>query len=227
VEIREREGKRLSINRYIDHTLLKPEATEAQIVELCREAVRYQFASVCINPCYIAVAARELRGSGVKTGTVIGFPLGATTREVKVFEAEQAMRNGAEELDMVMNIGALKAGLREAVAGEIRAVVEAARGKALVKVIIECCLLTEEEKIAACQIVQEAGANFVKTSTGFASGGATVKDVRLIRQTVGPDMGIKASGGIRDYRTALAMIEAGANRIGTSSGVAIFREANP
>jgi len=217
----------LSINRYIDHTLLKPEATEAQIVELCREAVRYQFASVCINPCYIAVAARELRGSGVKTGTVIGFPLGATTREVKVFEAEQAMRNGAEELDMVMNIGALKAGLREAVAGEIRAVVEAARGKALVKVIIECCLLTEEEKIAACQIVQEAGANFVKTSTGFASGGATVKDVRLIRQTVGPDMGIKASGGIRDYRTALAMIEAGANRIGTSSGVAIFREANP
>ncbi|HPZ65085.1 MAG TPA: deoxyribose-phosphate aldolase, partial [Bacillota bacterium] len=137
------------------------------------------------------------------------------------------MRNGAEELDMVMNIGALKAGLREAVAGEIRAVVEAARGKALVKVIIECCLLTEEEKIAACQIVQEAGANFVKTSTGFASGGATVKDVRLIRQTVGPDMGIKASGGIRDYRTALAMIEAGANRIGTSSGVAIFREANP
>jgi len=227
VEIREREGKRLSINRYIDHTLLKPEATEAQIVELCREAVRYQFASVCINPCYIAVAARELRGSGVKTGTVIGFPLGATTREVKVFEAEQAMRNGAEELDMVMNIGALKAGLREAVAGEIRAVVEAARGKALVKVIIECCLLTEEEKIAACQIVQEAGADFVKTSTGFASGGATVKDVRLIRQTVGPDMGIKASGGIRDYRTALAMIEAGANRIGTSSGVAIFREANP
>ncbi|HOB86660.1 MAG TPA: deoxyribose-phosphate aldolase [Bacillota bacterium] len=217
----------MSINRYIDHTLLKPEATEAQIVELCREAVRYQFASVCINPCYIAVAARELRGSGVKTGTVIGFPLGATTREVKVFEAEQAMRNGAEELDMVMNIGALKAGLREAVAGEIRAVVEAARGKALVKVIIECCLLTEEEKIAACQIVQEAGANFVKTSTGFASGGATVKDVRLIRQTVGPDMGIKASGGIRDYRTALAMIEAGANRIGTSSGVAIFREANP
>jgi len=217
----------LSINRYIDHTLLKPEATEAQIVELCREAVRYQFASVCINPCYIAVAARELRGSGVKTGTVIGFPLGATTREVKVFEAEQAMRNGAEELDMVMNIGALKAGLREAVAGEIRAVVEAARGKALVKVIIECCLLTEEEKIAACQIVQEAGADFVKTSTGFASGGATVKDVRLIRQTVGPDMGIKASGGIRDYRTALAMIEAGANRIGTSSGVAIFREANP
>ncbi|NLM22993.1 MAG: deoxyribose-phosphate aldolase, partial [Firmicutes bacterium] len=196
-------------------------------VELCREAVHYQFASVCINPCYIAVAARELRGSGVKTGTVIGFPLGATTREVKVFEAEQAMRNGAEELDMVMNIGALKAGLREAVAGEIRAVVEAARGKALVKVIIECCLLTEEEKIAACQIVQEAGANFVKTSTGFASGGATVKDVRLIRQTVGPDMGIKASGGIRDYRTALAMIEAGANRIGTSSGVAIFREANP
>ena len=217
----------MSINRYIDHTLLKPEATEAQIVELCREAVRYQFASVCINPCYIAVAARELRGSGVKTGTVIGFSLGATTREVKVFEAEQAMRNGAEELDMVMNIGALKAGLREAVAGEIRAVVEAARGKALVKVIIECCLLTEEEKIAACQIVQEAGANFVKTSTGFASGGATVKDVRLIRQTVGPDMGIKASGGIRDYRTALAMIEAGANRIGTSSGVAIFREANP
>ncbi|HOP69674.1 MAG TPA: deoxyribose-phosphate aldolase [Bacillota bacterium] len=217
----------MSINRYIDHTLLKPEATEAQIVELCREAVRYQFASVCINPCYIAVAARELRGSGVKTGTVIGFPLGATTREVKVFEAEQAMRNGAEELDMVMNIGALKAGLREAVAGEIRAVVEAARGKALVKVIIECCLLTEEEKIAACQIVQEAGADFVKTSTGFASGGATVKDVRLIRQTVGPDMGIKASGGIRDYRTALAMIEAGANRIGTSSGVAIFREANP
>ena len=217
----------MSINRYIDHTLLKPEATEAQIVELCREAVRYQFASVCINPCYIAVAARELRGSGVKTGTVIGFPLGATTREVKVFEAEQAMRNGAEELDMVMNIGALKAGNREAVAGEIRAVVEAARGKALVKVIIECCLLTEEEKIAACQIVQEAGANFVKTSTGFASGGATVKDVRLIRQTVGPDMGIKASGGVRDYRTALAMIEAGANRIGTSSGVAIFREANP
>ena len=217
----------MSINRYIDHTLLKPEATEAQIVELCREAVHYQFASVCINPCYIAVAARELRGSGVKTGTVIGFPLGATTREVKVFEAEQAMRNGAEELDMVMNIGALKAGLREAVAGEIRAVVEAARGKALVKVIIECCLLTEEEKIAACQIVQEAGANFVKTSTGFASGGATVKDVRLIRQTVGPDMGIKASGGVRDYRTALAMIEAGANRIGTSSGVAIFREANP
>jgi len=212
--------------RYIDHTLLKPEATAEQIKQVCREALQYHFASVCVNPSYVELVARELSGSDVKTCSVVGFPLGATLPEVKAFEAEKAIELGAQEIDMVMNIGALKSGDEELVGRDIEAVVEVAHGRnALVKVIIEAALLTDDEKVKACLIAKRAGADYVKTSTGFGPGGATVEDVKLMRATVGPSMGVKAAGGIRTLEKALAMIEAGANRIGASAGVKIVQEA--
>ncbi|AKM19733.1 MULTISPECIES: deoxyribose-phosphate aldolase [Geobacillus] len=211
----------VNIANMIDHTLLKPEATEEQIVQLCAEAKQYGFASVCVNPSWVKTAARELSGTDVRVCTVIGFPLGATTPETKAFETKNAIENGAREVDMVINIGALKSGADDWVERDIRAVVEAAAGKALVKVIIETALLTDDEKVRACQLAVKAGADYVKTSTGFSGGGATVEDVALMRKTVGDNVGVKASGGVRDRKTAEAMIEAGATRIGTSSGVAI------
>lgn len=208
--------------KMIDHTLLKPEVTQEEIIKLCAEAREYGFASVCVNPVWVKVAAEELKGSNVKVCTVIGFPLGASTTAVKRFETEDAIKNGAEEVDMVMNIGLLKSGEDEVVEADIRSVVEAARGKAFVKVIIETSLLTEEEKVRACEISMRASADFVKTSTGFGSGGATVKDVLLMRKVVGNKLGVKASGGIRDWNDLKSMLEAGANRIGASSGVKIM-----
>ncbi|EHL79275.1 MULTISPECIES: deoxyribose-phosphate aldolase [Bacillus] len=205
----------------IDHTLLKADATKDDIVRLAEEAKKYGFASVCVNPVWVKTAYEILKDTDVKVCTVIGFPLGATTPEVKAFETTNAIQNGAEEVDMVINIGALKSRDLELVENDIRAVVEAAKGKALVKVIIEACLLTEEEKVLACQLAVKAGADFVKTSTGFSTGGATVEDVALMRKTVGPDFGVKASGGIRTAEDLLAMEKAGANRIGASAGVKI------
>lgn len=207
----------------IDHTLLKPEATHAQIKTLCLEALEYGFASVCVNPYWVPIAAQILgeASSLVKICTVIGFPLGATYTSAKVHETLVAIHNGANEVDMVINIGALKSCDYLLVGQEIEKVVQAAEGHALVKVILETCFLTDEEKIKACEICKTAGADFVKTSTGFGPGGATVADITLMRQTVGEGMGVKASGGVRDRQTALAMIQAGANRIGTSSGIQI------
>jgi deoxyribose-phosphate aldolase len=206
----------------IDHTLLRPDATDEQIRRLCEEARLYRFASVCINPCHVSRCAELLRGSDIAVCTVIAFPLGATSTRAKVAEAEQALSDGANELDMVMNIGLLKSGRDDDVGHDIRSVVQAAqRNGALTKVILENALLTDEEKVRACQLAVRAGADFVKTSTGFAHGGATLADVDLMRRTVGPTMGIKAAGGIRTYEEAVAFIEHGANRIGTSSGVAI------
>lgn len=205
----------------IDHTLLKADATKDDIVRLAEEAKKYGFASVCVNPFWVKTAYEILKDTDVKVCTVIGFPLGATTPEVKAFETTNAIQNGAEEVDMVINIGALKSRDLELVENDIRAVVEAAKGKALVKVIIEACLLTEEEKVLACQLAVKAGADFVKTSTGFSTGGATVEDVALMRKTVGPDFGVKASGGIRTAEDLLSMEKAGANRIGASAGVKI------
>ena len=204
----------------IDHTLLKATATPGQISEICAEARANGFASVCINPCYVPLAARELAESEVMVCTVIGFPLGAATTQIKAEEAMLAMDQGADEVDMVMNIGAMKAGDYELVESDIRAVVNAA-GRAKVKVIIETVYLTDEEKIKACEIVMESGAAFVKTSTGTAGGGATVEDVRLMKKSVGDRILIKAAGGVRDFADAVAMIEAGASRIGTSGGVGI------
>ncbi len=203
--------------KYIDHTYLKPEASIDDIKRICEEAKKYQTASVCVNPSYIKFVATELAGSGVTPCCVIGFPLGATTPEVKAFEASNAASNGAKEVDMVINIGAIKSGDWNLVKRDIEAVVNAVRGRALVKVIIECCLLTDEEKVMACTVAKLAGADFVKTSTGFSTGGATVEDVKLMRETVGPNVGVKASGGVRTYADAVAMIKAGANRLGASS----------
>lgn len=211
----------MKLNKYIDHTLLKPDASQEQIETLIEEAKKYDFASVCVNPTWVSFAAQALKGTDVKVCTVIGFPLGANTPELKAFETSDAIQNGANEVDMVINIGALKSRNFDLVERDIRAVVEAAKGT-LVKVIIETCLLTDDEKVRACQIAQKAGADFVKTSTGFSTGGATVADVALMRKTVGPDMGVKASGGARSYEDALAFIKAGATRIGASSGVAIM-----
>lgn len=209
--------------RYIDHTLLKPEATRDQIRKLCDEALAHHFASVCVNPCWVRLCAEALRGSDVKVCTVIGFPLGATLSSVKAFEAEECIRQGAGEVDIVINIGALKSGDRQYVEDDIRFVVERAHALgALVKVIIETALLTQDEKVLACRLSQSAGADFVKTSTGFAGGGATAEDVALMRQVVGDAMGVKAAGGIRTYDDALRMIQAGANRLGTSAGVQII-----
>ncbi len=211
----------MKLNKYIDHTLLKPDASQEQIETLIEEAKKYDFASVCVNPTWVNFAAQALKTTDVKVCTVIGFPLGANTPELKAFETSDAIQNGANEVDMVINIGALKSRNFDLVERDIRAVVEAAKGT-LVKVIIETCLLTDDEKVKACQIAQKAGADFVKTSTGFSTGGATVADVALMRKTVGPDMGVKASGGARSYEDALAFIKAGATRIGASSGVAIM-----
>lgn len=222
-----------NLNKYIDHTVLKPEASNADIKKLCTEARKYKFATVFVNPSYVELAAKLLKGSGVKVGCAVGFPLGATTTEVKVMEALQAIKNGAQEIDMVINIGAVKSKNYRLVESDIKSVVKAvkptrlagARAKRVgVKTILETCLLTNEEKVKVAKIAKRVGTWFVKTSTGFSTGGATVEDIKLLRKTVGPKMGVKASGGIRDYKTALAMIEAGANRIGTSSGVKIIKE---
>lgn len=209
--------------RYIDHTLLKPEASAADIERLCREALKYHFATAFVNPCWVQRAAELLRGSDVKVGVAIGFPLGAHTTASKVFQTEEAIRLGAQEPDMVINIGAVKSGDWELVMEDIRAVVIAARPYG-VKVILETCLLTDEEKIRAALVARDAGAAFVKTSTGFSTGGATIEDVRLLRRVVGPELGLKASGGIRDYEFARALIAAGATRIGTSAGPKIIEE---
>lgn len=212
------------ITKMIDHTLLKANATEEQITVLAKEAKEYSFASVCVNPTWVKKAAELLRDAQeVKVCTVIGFPLGANTPEVKAFETTNAIENGADEVDMVINIGALKDKNHELVERDIKAVVDAAKGKALVKVIIETSLLTDEEKVKACELSVKAGADFVKTSTGFSTGGATVEDIALMRKTVGPDLGVKASGGVRGLEDAKAMIEAGATRIGASSGVSIAK----
>ncbi|MFD7523751.1 deoxyribose-phosphate aldolase [Paenibacillus chitinolyticus] len=212
----------MSIAGMIDHTLLRADATKAEITKLTEEAKKYEFASVCVNPTWVAYAAEQLSGSPVKVCTVIGFPLGATTSAVKAFEVKDAIANGAGEVDMVINIGALKAGDDTLVESDIKAVVDAAAGKALVKVIIETSLLTDEEKVRASELSVKAGADFVKTSTGFSTGGATPADVALMRKTVGPDVGVKASGGVRSLEDMNAMIEAGATRIGASSGVKIM-----
>ncbi len=217
-------GKTSGIAQYIDHTLLKPDATPDQIDLLCEEAIQYGFASVCVNSCYIGRVAENLNGSGVMPCVVVGFPLGACTSAVKAFEAAEAATLGAEEVDMVINVGAAKTGDWDFVERDIEAVVQAVKGKASVKVIIETCLLSDVEKVQACLAAKRAGAAFVKTSTGFSTGGATLEDVRLMRSTVGPEMGVKASGGIRNYHTALNMIEAGATRLGTSAGVRLVAE---
>lgn len=213
---------------YIDHTLLKPQATEDQIKQLCQEAKTYGFASVCVNPVYVSLANTLLMGSDVdiKVCTVVGFPLGANLTSIKLFEAEQALVDGASEIDMVIAVGILKSENYFWVEKDIRKVVEACqKGQAIVKVIIETCLLTDEEKVKACNIAKAAGADFVKTSTGFLGEGATVADVKLMRETVGDSMGVKASGGIRSYEDAMAMIDAGASRIGASSGIKIISGA--
>lgn len=214
----------MKLNKFIDHTILKPETTQEQVEKILSEAKEYDFASVCVNPTWVSLAAESLKDTDVKVCTVIGFPLGANTSAVKAFETKDAIANGADEIDMVINIGALKAGNDALVLDDIKAVVDAS-GDKLVKVIIEACLLTDEEKVRACQLSKEAGADYVKTSTGFSTGGATVADVALMRKTVGPDMGVKASGGARSYEDAIAFIEAGASRIGASSGVAIMNGA--
>lgn len=208
----------------IDHTALKADTRKDQIEKLCKEAIEYNFAAVCVNPYYVETCKEILKATDIKIATVIGFPLGANTKETKAFETKNAINNGADEIDMVINIAALKNRNYTAVKDDILAVVDQARGKALVKVIIETSLLNKDEKIKACQLAKEAGANFVKTSTGFSTAGASVEDVKLMRDIVGEDMGVKASGGVRDLETAKRMIEAGASRIGASSGVEIAKE---
>lgn len=213
----------MKYNKYIDHTNLKQDATSADIEKLIEEAKTYDFMSVCINPYYVPFAAHLLQDSDVKVCSVIGFPLGATSTASKAFEAAEAIRQGADEVDMVINVGALKAGNDEAVYQDIKAVVDVS-GKALVKVIIETCLLTDAEKVRACELALKAGADFVKTSTGFSTGGATVHDVALMKQTVQDRCLVKASGGIHTKKEMLALIEAGASRIGASAGVNIMKE---
>jgi len=212
----------MNIARMIDHTLLRADATQAEISKLLDEAKQYQFASVCVNPTWVSYCAEQLAGTEVKVCTVIGFPLGATTSDVKAFETKNAIERGANEVDMVINIGQMKDGNDAFVQQDIEAVVKAASGKALVKVIIETCLLTDEEKVRACELSVKAGADFVKTSTGFSTGGATPEDIALMRRTVGQNVGVKASGGVRSLEDVNKMIEAGATRIGASSGVSIM-----
>lgn len=209
---------------YIDHTILKADAQVKDVEKLCKEAAEFEFASVCVNAANTKRAAELLKGTVVKVCTVVGFPLGATLPQVKAFEAEEAIKNGAGEVDMVINVGALKSGQLDIVENDIKAVATACKNKALLKVIIETCLLTNEEKITACELAKKAGADFVKTSTGFSTGGATVEDIKLMRKTVGPTMGVKASGGVRDLETSLKMIEAGATRIGASASVNIVND---
>ena len=218
---KEKQTMNEAVANIIDHTILKADTRKEQIEKVCQEAKEYNFASVCVNPIWVKLSAELLKDSGVKVCTVIGFPLGANTPEVKAFETTNAIDNGATEVDMVINIGALKDGDDELVERDIRAVVDAAKGRALTKVIIETCLLNEEEIVRACKLSVSAGADYVKTSTGFSTGGATVKDVALMRQTVGPEIGVKASGGVRDAKGAQEIIAAGATRIGASAGIAI------
>lgn len=213
----------MNINKLIDHTALKPNTNKESILKLIAEAKTYDFASVCVNPCWVALAHQELKNTDVKVCTVIGFPLGANTTEVKVFETKDAIEKGAQEIDMVINIAMIKDKEYDYVENEIHQIVEAAKDKAIVKVIIETCLLTDEEKIKACELSQKAGADFVKTSTGFSTGGATVHDIALMRKTVGAEMGVKASGGVHTHEEALAMVEAGATRIGASAGVKLLK----
>ena len=212
-----------NVAKLIDHTALKADITKEQILKLCAEAKEYVFASVCVNPTWVQTATEQLKGTEVRVCTVVGFPLGATTPETKAFETKDAIEKGATEVDMVINIGALKDKDDVLVEHDIRAVVDAAKGKALTKVIIETSLLTEEEKVRACQIAVKAGADFVKTSTGFSTGGATVEDIELMRKTVGPEIGVKASGGVRDAKGVHDMVKAGATRIGASAGIAIVK----
>lgn len=211
----------MKLNKFIDHTLLKPEATEAEIIKVCKEAREYDFASVCVNGYRVPLVAKELKGTDVKVCVVVGFPLGAGTKETKAFETADAIKNGAQEVDMVINIGALKEKNYEAVREDIKAVVDAAKGKALVKVIFETCLLSKDEIEKACVLSKEAGADYVKTSTGFSKGGALEEDIKLMRKTVGSDMGVKASGGVRTTEDAETMVNAGASRIGASASIEI------
>ena len=210
-------------NKLIDHTLLKPDASIEAIEKLCEEALKYDFASVCVNPGFVPLCAKLLKGSNVKVCTVIGFPLGATLPSVKVYETKEAVREGADEIDMVINVSQLKAKNDAYVYQEIKDTKAACDGK-LLKVIIETCLLTDEEKVRACELSVKAGADFVKTSTGFSTGGATAEDVALMRKTVGPHIGVKASGGVRTYEDMVEMVKAGANRIGTSNGVKLLQK---
>ena len=218
-------AKKVSASQ-IDHTLLKADATRDQIRRICAEAREYRFASVCVNSCHAALVTKELQGSGVKTCCGVGFPLGAMQTTAKALEAKEAVRDGASEIDMVINVGALKEGDTAYVTEDIAAVVDAVKkasgGSAIVKVIIETCLLTDKEKVTACECAEKAGAAFVKTSTGFSTGGATTEDVALMKKTVGDRLQVKASGGIRTHADALAMIKAGADRIGASSGIALL-----
>ncbi len=215
-----------SIPSMIDHTLLKPDASKDMILKLCQEAMDYNLGQICVNPYHISYCKELLKDSDVKIATVVGFPLGANTKEVKAFESKEAVKNGAHEIDMVINIGALKDKDYDIVRDDIKEVVNASHPNAIVKVIIETCLLTDEEKKIACKLSMEAGADFVKTSTGFSTGGATVEDVKLMKSVVGDMLEIKASGGVRDLESAKAMIQAGATRLGTSSGVKIVEELN-
>ena len=210
-------------NKLIDHTLLKPDASIEAIEKLCEEALKYDFASVCVNPGFVPLCAKLLKGSNVKVCTVIGFPLGATLPSVKVYETKEAVREGADEIDMVINVSQLKAKNDAYVYQEIKDIKAACDGK-LLKVIIETCLLTDEEKVRACELSVKAGADFVKTSTGFSTGGATAEDVALMRKTVGPHIGVKASGGVRTHEDMVKMVKAGANRIGTSNGVKLLEK---
>ena len=214
----------MELNKYIDHTLLKPEAVEADIIKLCQEALEYNFMSVCVNPTWVSLASELLDDSDVKVCTVIGFPLGATTSRVKALEAQEAVKSGASEVDMVINIGWVKSGDFDKVKEDIESVVEAVSQKAHVKVIIETCLLNSEEIAQVSRLVEEAGADFVKTSTGFSIGGAKIEDVTLIRSSISPSMGLKASGGISNRQEALAMIKAGATRLGASKGIEIVSQ---
>lgn len=211
----------MQLNKYIDHTILKANATKADVEKLCAEAREYDFASVCINTCFVPLAAELLAGSDVKVCCVVGFPLGAMSAEAKAFETKWAVEHGAQEVDMVLNVGAMIAGDEKTVLEDIGAVVDAAHPKAIVKVILENCLLTDAQKIRACELCVQAGAEFVKTSTGFSTGGATVEDVALMKKAVDGKAKVKAAGGIRTKEDALAMIEAGADRIGASAGIAI------
>jgi len=217
--------KKKEIAKYIDHTVLKAETSLNDIEKLCSEAIEYGFASVMVNPCNVAAAAKATAGSSVKVGTVIGFPLGANTTATKVFEAEDALKNGANEVDMVINIGRFKEKKYEYVQEDIAAVARAMKGKALLKVIVETGFLDDSEVTKACEIVRDAGADFIKTSTGFSQGGATVHNIKLMKSVLGDSLGIKASGGVRNYEQAVALIEAGATRIGASAGIAILQEA--
>lgn len=213
----------MTFEKLIDHTILKANATKEEVVKLIEEAKEHHFKSVCLNPTWVGLASEMLEDTDVEVCTVIGFPLGATTSKVKAFETMDAINNGATEVDMVINVGELKDKNYPKVLEDIKAVVDAAKGKALVKVIIETCLLTDEEKVKACELSKEAGADFVKTSTGFSTGGATKEDIALMRKTVGDDMGVKASGGVKTKEDAKTMVEAGASRIGTSNGIAIVK----